>query len=85
MVGMASPILGILPLFKKSQNFPSPQFKGKLWPFLMANNKELAESNCRSHAHQVEVKVKCMKTTFGGHGFSKFSFEPWTIVYKVKK
>ena len=35
--------------FQNSQNFSFPPSKGKLWPILMANNKELAKSNCRSH------------------------------------
>ena len=66
LVGVASPVLEILLLLKKTK-FPFPTMDYSPW-----SSKNLIDWNQLKKFMQVGVDVKCMHTNFGGHCVSSF-------------
>ena len=91
LVGVSSPVSEIL-LLSKTAKFPFRPMDYSPW-----SSKNLIDRNRLKKFMQVEVKVTCMYTSFGGHGLSDFGdmatfqkrpnfpFYPWTIVHGHQK
>ena len=66
LVGMVSPVLEIL-LPSKMAKFPFQGMDYSPWSL-----KNLIDRNRLKKIMQVGIDIKCMHTSFGGHGLSSF-------------
>ena len=88
LVGMVSLVLEIL-LPSKMAKFPFRGMDYSPW-----SSKNLIDRNQLKKFMQVGIDIKCMHTSFGGHGlsgfrdiatFKNFPFGAWTIVHGHRK